>query len=81
MTERTETHPSRYCDGKYECKDVLKDRLEHKHFTGIQAFFYGCAFKYLWRLGEKDEETKEIDKAINYLEFLKKEFQDARTSE
>lgn len=69
--ERTEKAPPRYCIGKYQCKDVLKELLEHKKLTGIQAFYYGCAFKYLWRLGEKDEETKEIDKAENYLDFLK----------
>ena len=69
---RTETHPARYC-GKYECWDVLEDRLEHKKFTPFQAFLYGCAFKYLWRLGEKDEPRKEIDKLMNYLEKLKSE--------
>lgn len=65
-----ELHPDRYCSGKYECKDVLKDRLQHKKFTPIQAFFYGCAFKYLWRMGEKDEISKEILKTKNYLTFL-----------
>ena len=71
--ERTEMNPERYCAGLYECKEVLKDRLKHKKFNSIQGFFYGCAWKYLWRLGEKDEEKKEIDKAINYLYFLKAE--------
>lgn len=70
--ERTETHPARYC-GKYECWDVLKDRLEHKKFTPFQAFLYGCIFKYVWRMGEKDELKKEIDKTHNYLDRLEKE--------
>lgn len=69
---RTETHPARYC-GKYECWEVLKDRLEHKKFTPFQAFLYGCIFKYVWRMGEKDELKKEIDKTLNYLDKLKTE--------
>lgn len=69
---RTESHPARYC-GKYECWEVLKDRLEHKTFTPFQAFLYGCIFKYVWRMGEKDELKKEIDKTHNYLDRLEKE--------
>lgn len=74
MTEnKNEMHPARYCSGKYECKDVLKDRLAHKNLSGIEAFFYGCVFKYLWRYGEKDEKKKEIHKMKNYLDFMEQE--------
>lgn len=63
-------HPDRYCIGKYECWDVLAELLKNKELNAFQGYLFGCAFKYLWRLGEKDDMKREITKAINYLNKL-----------
>lgn len=46
-------HPSHYADGKYECIDVIEDLLSRKPITPFQGGLWLCAFKYLWRVGEK----------------------------
>lgn len=48
----------------------------HNHPSGIRCedivcylpFFVGCAVKYLWRLGNKDDELQELDKALKCID-------------
>lgn len=37
----------------------------------LQGYLRGNALKYLLRLGHKDESTKEIDKAYQYIKWLR----------
>lgn len=53
-------HPQHYNHGKFECIDVIED-------LGLN-FNLGSVIKYLWRMGHKDEEITELEKAKWYLE-------------
>lgn len=76
MTEKNkELHPKYYA-GLYECWIILKYLLGRKPFlTPFQGYLYGCAFKYSWRMGEKEnvDVVQDIDKQINYLVKLKED--------
>ena len=53
-------HPKRYNHGKYECIDIIEDLNLN--------FCLGSALKYIWRLGEKNDEINELEKAVWYLQ-------------
>ena len=81
-------NPSHYTQGKYECKDVVNDLLNHKSLNGGCSWFLGNAIKYLWRVGDKkgdygktdnQKAIEDIDKAIFYLNELKKELNENDT--
>lgn len=60
-----------YKQGKFECIEVLEDLLSKSgHITPIQAFYWGNAFKYIWRLWFKENAIADAKKAIYYLEML-----------
>ena len=50
-------HPSHYAGGKYECIKVMEDLLSRKPFTPFQGANWFCAFKYMWRVGEKASDS------------------------
>ena len=52
-------HPSHYAGGKYECIEVMKDLLGRKPFTPFQGGTWFCAFKYMWRVGEKKSDSQD----------------------
>ena len=58
-------HPAHYASGSIECIDAIVGAY------GIQEAKIFCkinSFKYLWRLGKKDEEAQEIGKIKWYLD-------------
>lgn len=63
-------HPSHYTQGGVECIDALKAATTG--LEGIEAVCTGNAIKYLWRWKYKNG-VQDIDKAIWYLERLRKE--------
>lgn len=54
-------HPSHYCYGKYEPKDVIRD-------WGLN-FNLGSTVKYIARAGRKDDIIQDLKKAKQFLEF------------
>lgn len=65
MEKEMINHPSHYNHGSMECIDAIVGAYgieEAKVFCKINAF------KYLWRLGHKDAEEKEIGEIIWYLD-------------
>lgn len=65
--------PSHYSQepGAVECIAVIKQLCkEHQNdpFTDYNRY---QAFKYLWRLGKKDDVLFELTKAITFLEFAR----------
>lgn len=64
------SHPSHYCQGGIECIDALK--ASTTGLQGIEAVCTANAIKYLWRWKYKNG-IQDIDKAIWYLNRLKKE--------
>ena len=63
-------HPRHYTQGGIECIDALKAATVG--LTGIEAVCTANAIKYLWRWKYKNG-VQDINKAIWYLERLKKE--------
>ena len=62
-------HPEHYTAGGIECIDALEAATEG--LTGIVAVCAANAIKYIWRFSRKNG-TEDIDKAIWYLNRLKK---------
>ena len=65
-------HPAHYCAGGIECIEALKAATAG--LTGIEAVCTANAIKYLWRWKHKNG-AEDIDKAIWYLNRLRKEVQ------
>lgn len=63
-------HPVHYTQGGIECIDALKAATAG--LEGIEAVCTANAIKYLWRWKHKNG-IEDIDKAIWYLERLRKE--------
>lgn len=61
-------HPSHYSN-KFECIEVMEDIFGKE---AVDNFCLLNAFKYLWRSKHKGNFQQDIDKAIWYLERLKK---------
>lgn len=70
-------HPAHYTAGKVECIDALAAATVG--LTGIEAVCTANAIKYLWRWKRKNG-VEDIEKAIWYLERLKKELLDAEAN-
>ena len=62
-------HPAHYTAGGIECIDALEAATEG--LQGIVAVCAANAIKYIWRFSRKNG-TEDIDKAIWYLNRLKK---------
>lgn len=58
-------HPSHYNSGNMECIDGMVGAFGSEE---VRIFCKINAFKYLWRLGHKDEEAQEIGKIKWYLD-------------
>ena len=58
-------HPSHYCQGDMECIDGIVGAFGKDEAV---VFCKINAFKYLWRLGHKDDEAQEIGKIKWYLD-------------
>lgn len=67
MEEKKEmvNHPSHYCQGDMECIDGIVGAFGKDEAV---VFCKINAFKYLWRLGHKDNEGQEIGKIKWYLD-------------
>ena len=58
-------HPQHYAQGGIECIDAMISAFGN---DAVRDFCKINAFKYLWRLGHKDEEAQEIGKIKWYLD-------------
>jgi hypothetical protein len=67
--------PAHYAgDGAITCKDALASMFcgaDHDNVTPLGFYWWGCAFKYLWRWNRKNG-AQDIEKAIECLHELKK---------
>ncbi|WP_124061654.1 DUF3310 domain-containing protein [Gordonibacter sp. Marseille-P4307] len=66
------TAPAHYAgDGRVECKDALSSMMAgYGAVAGAQAYWAGCALKYVWRWPRKNG-LQDIDKAIECLSQLR----------
>jgi hypothetical protein len=64
-----------YSNGKIECIDVVEQLYEEHTNDAFIDYNRFQAFKYLWRLGKKDDVLKELQKAKAFIEFAIKRAQ------
>ena len=62
-----------YMRGKFECIDVMREISTPEEFV---AHCRLTAFKYLWRLGEKDDPAKELKKAEDYVRWARERLEE-----
>jgi hypothetical protein len=65
MKREMVNHPQHYAQGGIECIDAMISAFGK---PAVRDFCKINAFKYLWRLGHKDEEEQEIGKIKWYLD-------------
>lgn len=77
------SHPSHYASGGIECKDAMKAAMGKDHcawFYGnndllpkylppMAFYWWGCAFKYLWRWDKKNG-VEDLQKCKQCIDFL-----------
>lgn len=61
--------PSHYCVNGLEAKEVLSTLMKGSGVSGIKAFWWGNAFKYLWRWPRKNK-LKDLKKCRECLDNL-----------
>lgn len=67
--------PKHYAgDGEVSCMRALRSMLYNIGLPGIQIYWWGCAFKYLWRWPSKNG-VQDVDKCIQCLKYLKDELE------
>lgn len=65
-------HPEHYSgDGGVECMDAMRSMMSGELYAlpPFAAYWWGCAFKYLWRWRRKNgvEDLKKARQCIDYL--------------
>ena len=76
------SHPSHYTSGGIECKDAMAAMMgtsyclqpcanwnEAKNLAPIAFYWWGCAFKYLWRWIRKNG-IQDLEKCKQCIDFL-----------
>lgn len=63
------SHPDHYAGHGIECMDAMKSMMYGADVTNSQAYWWGCAFKYLWRWVRKngEEDLEKCKRCIDYL--------------
>lgn len=59
-------------DGKISCMDALKSMMYAVDMDPVVAYWWGCAFKYLWRWPNKNG-VQDLKKARQCIDYLIKE--------
>lgn len=56
-------------DGKISCMDAMKSMMHNSETDACVAYWWGCAFKYLWRWPNKNgvEDLKKARQCLDYL--------------
>lgn len=66
------SNPRHYLgDGTIDCMTAMKSMMTDTSNTisSLQSYYWGCAFKYIWRWVWKDN-VQDLKKCIKYLEFM-----------
>ena len=67
--------------GHVECINVFKQLCEEHQIDPYTDYNRYLAFKYLWRLGQKDDVLLDITKAITFLTFAKEAIEEERSKD
>lgn len=77
MTNDPVTAPLHYAgDGKVTAKDAMRSMMHGADVTPIQAYWWACSLKYVFRWPHKGNPVQDIDKAIQCLRELREEVSD-----
>lgn len=81
------SHPSHYTGGGIECKDAMAAMIQHcvndgkvKNLPHMAFYWWGCAFKYLWRWDRKNG-VQDLEKCKQCVDFLIGEVGEKTTTE
>lgn len=63
------SHPSHYTSGGIEAKDALRAAMDGSGLSPMASYWWGCAFKYLWRWSRKNgvEDLRKCRQCIDFL--------------
>lgn len=61
-------------DGKIACMDALRSMIYDVPLKPIQIYWWGCAFKYLWRWPYKAG-MQDLEKCMQCINYLMKELE------
>jgi hypothetical protein len=63
------SHPAHYTGGGIEAKDALKAAMDGSELSPMASYWWGCAFKYLWRWTSKNgiEDLRKCRQCIDFL--------------
>lgn len=69
LDESVESPPHYRGDGDIECMDAMRSMFFPMDMPPIESWWWGCAFKYLWRWPLKNgiEDLYKCRKCIDYL--------------
>ena len=56
-------------DGTITCADAMASMMHDTCLSGMEAYWWGCAMKYVWRWPHKNG-AEDIEKAIDCLQKL-----------
>ena len=62
-------HPGHYSRGGMECADAMRAMMYGLDITNMEAYWLGCAMKYIWRFAEKNG-VEDLEKARECLRLL-----------
>lgn len=60
-------------DGEVPCMRAMRSMMHEADVAPIQAYWWGGAFKYIWRIFSKENPGQDIEKAIRCLTYLRDE--------
>lgn len=69
MGSRDVEHPSHYTNGDIETMDAMRSMMTDIGVTPFQAYWWGNAFKYIWRWHSKGG-VQDLEKAKRCIEYL-----------
>ena len=80
VEETGESRPNHYSqkEGSVECIAVIRQLCKEHQNDPYTDYNRYQAFKYLWRLGKKDDVLFDINKAITFLEFARDALEEER---
>lgn len=61
-------------DGRISCMDALRSMMSKATLPPVVIYWWGCAFKYLWRWHMKNG-IQDIDKCMQCLKYMKEELE------
>lgn len=63
-------HPEHYCRNGHECMFDAKAMMDGAPVTPMEAAWWFCAFRYIWRWPYKDDPLGDLKKAKNCIDQL-----------